>query len=363
MFEVAAGALPRALDRAQPAPGDLRELGRLRPRRPLRHPLDRDLRQAAQGPDPAARALPAGLPGAARGAWRRPPASATCSSCWRRASRSRSSRPRTRWRSSPTPAAGTAAWRAQLARAARAMHAGRSARLVDAGQLLDLIERALRAEPTTRAPARALHPARRDRDPRPRPRPYPHPAQRAPAAQRDPQDDRHGPRPRRSEPPAELPQRDQRADRPGRAGAHQLRLAAVREGDRQADLHDHRAAAQIRRRDPADPLPDRRMRDRLHAADRALLRAAVRGRGQGRDLAAVRDHERARAGRPGDRRGARRGELSRLCPAPRPAVRPDRLLGRRPLARPDRRGLRDRAAALRARPRAGADRASTTSSW
>ena len=42
-------------------------------------------------------------------------------------------------------AAGTAAWRAQLARAARAMHAGRSARLVDAGQLLDLIARALRA--------------------------------------------------------------------------------------------------------------------------------------------------------------------------------------------------------------------------
>ena len=42
-------------------------------------------------------------------------------------------------------AAGTAAWRAQLARAAQAMHAGRSARLVDAGQLLDLIARAIRA--------------------------------------------------------------------------------------------------------------------------------------------------------------------------------------------------------------------------
>jgi phosphoenolpyruvate carboxylase len=42
------------------------------------------------------------------------------------------------------PAAGSEPWRGQLARAARAMHAGRSARLVDAGQLLDLIERALR---------------------------------------------------------------------------------------------------------------------------------------------------------------------------------------------------------------------------
>ncbi|MCC2663604.1 MAG: hypothetical protein K0S35_1526, partial [Geminicoccaceae bacterium] len=39
------------------------------------------------------------------------------------------------------PAAGTDAWREQLARAARAMHAGRNARLVDAGQLLELIER------------------------------------------------------------------------------------------------------------------------------------------------------------------------------------------------------------------------------
>ena len=42
------------------------------------------------------------------------------------------------------PAAGSEPWRGQLARAARAMHAGGSARLVDAGQLLDLIERALR---------------------------------------------------------------------------------------------------------------------------------------------------------------------------------------------------------------------------
>ena len=42
------------------------------------------------------------------------------------------------------PAANSSSWRGQLARAARAMHAGREARLVDAGQLLDLIERALR---------------------------------------------------------------------------------------------------------------------------------------------------------------------------------------------------------------------------
>jgi phosphoenolpyruvate carboxylase len=42
------------------------------------------------------------------------------------------------------PAAGSEPWRGQLARAARAMHAGRSARLVDAAQLLDLIERALK---------------------------------------------------------------------------------------------------------------------------------------------------------------------------------------------------------------------------
>ena len=211
------------------------------------------------------------------------------------------------------------------------------------------------AWPTTPRSTRGLvHPARRDPDPWPRPRPHPHPAQRPPGAQRDPQDHRHGSRPRRSEPSAELSARDRRADRPGRAGAHQLRLAAAREGDRQAHLHDHRAAAQIRRCDPADPLPDRGVRDRLHAADRALLRQAVRGRGQGRDLAAVRDPDRARAGRPGDRRGARRGELSRLCPAPGPALRADRLLGCRPLARPDRRRLRDRAAAPGDRPGAGA---------
>ena len=50
------------------------------------------------------------------------------------------------------PAAGSGPWRGQLARAARAMHAGRSARLVDAGQLLELIERALRltADPLLR---------------------------------------------------------------------------------------------------------------------------------------------------------------------------------------------------------------------
>ena len=42
-------------------------------------------------------------------------------------------------------AAGSAAWRPQLARAAQAMHAGRASRLVDAGQLFDLIERAVRA--------------------------------------------------------------------------------------------------------------------------------------------------------------------------------------------------------------------------
>ena len=41
------------------------------------------------------------------------------------------------------PAAGSAPWRDQLARAARAMHAGRASRLVDAAQLLDLIERAI----------------------------------------------------------------------------------------------------------------------------------------------------------------------------------------------------------------------------
>ena len=219
----------------------------------------------------------AGLPGAARQRSRRPPASAICSSCWTPASRSRSSRPRTRWRSSPmpppAPPPGARSWRAPPGRCTPAA----TSRLVDAGQLLDLIERAIRAERRSALTRAALHPARRDRDPRPRARPHPHPAQRAPAAQRDPQDDRHGPRPRRSEPPAELPQRDRRADRPGRAGAHQLRLAAVREGDRQADLHDHRAAAQIRRCDPADPLPDRRMRDRLHAADRALLRASCSG--------------------------------------------------------------------------------------
>ncbi len=42
-------------------------------------------------------------------------------------------------------AAGAESWPAQLARAARAMHAGRSARLVDPGQLIELIERALAA--------------------------------------------------------------------------------------------------------------------------------------------------------------------------------------------------------------------------
>ena len=40
------GGLPRSLDRTQPAPRDPRQLGGLRPRRPLGHPVAHDLRQA-----------------------------------------------------------------------------------------------------------------------------------------------------------------------------------------------------------------------------------------------------------------------------------------------------------------------------
>ena len=252
------------------------------------------------------------------------------------------------------PAAGSEPWRGQLARAARAMHAGGSARLVDAGQLLDLIERALRtaedatlrrglcilraeirthglglAHTHTRLNARQVHNAIR----------------KTIGMDHSPDDPSH----RLSYLNAISALIDQ--VEPARINFGSLLL------EKATAKRTFMIIAQlleVRRCDPAGPLPDRRVRDRLHAADRALFRQAVRGRGQGRDLAPVRDADRARAGQPGDRRRARRRELSRLCPAPRPALRADRLLRRRPLARPDRGGLRDRAAAPRDRPRAGA---------
>ena len=59
------------------------------------------------------------------------------------------------------PAPGASSWRAPRAPCTPAAHA----RLVDAGQLLDLIERAIRLSRRRRAHPRAVHPARRDRGP------------------------------------------------------------------------------------------------------------------------------------------------------------------------------------------------------
>ena len=100
----------------------------------------------------------------------------------------------------------------------------------------------------------------------------------------------------------------------------------------------------------------------VHAADRPLLRQAVRGRRPDRHLAPVRDPQGARARRRDHRRGAGGPGLSRLPARPRPDLHPDRLLGRRPLHRPARRRGRDRAHPAPAWPTCCARTASPSSS-
>ncbi len=58
VFEVAAEVYPERWTELEPAPSDHRKLGRLRPRRPLRHSLDDDLRQAVAPAGSAARTPP-----------------------------------------------------------------------------------------------------------------------------------------------------------------------------------------------------------------------------------------------------------------------------------------------------------------
>ncbi len=76
-----------------------------------------------------------------------------------------------------------------------------------------------------------------------------------------------------------------------------------------------------------------------------------------RDLAAVRDRGRHASRRPRDRRAARQPAFPRLCAAPRPILRPARLLRLGPLHRPTGRHTRDRALQAPADPALGSARA------
>ena len=99
---------------------------------------------------------------------------------------------------------------------------------------------------------------------------------------------------------------------------HQFRLGRRREGDRATGVHDHGPDAEVSGRQRADPVPDRRVRDLVHAADRPLFRPAVRHRRPDRHLAAVRDHERrSSAASRSSRVRLDSPGLSRLCPRPR----------------------------------------------
>ena len=102
---------------------------------------------------------------------------------------------------------------------------------------------------------------------------------------------------------------------PGGGG---FRRAAGGAGLGRAADDDGGADRQARGRVGAGALPDRRDRDRLHAARRAVARPAVRHRAAYRDQPAVRNRRSAGTGRDGAGGGAAQPALPRL-PAARPA--------------------------------------------
>ncbi len=333
-----ARALSPRVAAAAAAPAHPGDLGRLRHRRSRRHRLDRHLRQAAAGAARPAAPLPwhhPGLPrqgdrrivaGAAPGAPRGAPGT-----------RDQVGRGRPRGARRHRPAGRRVA---QAAGPRRPRH-GQEPRYAP-------LPRRPGARPgrpcpgggaRRRAGPRLVHPARRAHGPGPGRRRHAGADQRHPAAQRDPQDHRHGPCAGRPDAPADLRQRDRAADRVRRARDHQLRLGHRRTGHGPADVHDRGADAQASRRQRADPVPGRRVRDLVHHPDRALLRAPVRGRGADRHLAPVRDPHRPGARGRDHRRCPGRAGLPRLSAQARPHLHPDRLLRRRPLHGPAR-GLR-----------------------
>ena len=140
------------------------------------------------------------------------------------------------------------------------------------------------------------------------------------------------------------------------AGDGRFRRAAGRAGIGDPADDDDRADHQARRRLGAGALPDRRDRDRLHAARRAVARASVRHRAAHRDQPAVRDRRCAGTRRDRAGGGAAQPALPRLSAGDRTAGAAVRLLGFRALCRSARRQLSDRAAAPEDRPDAGGAR-------
>ena len=203
-----ARALSGRMARAAAAAADPRDLGRLRHRRPRRHRLDGHLRQAADGAARPAAPLPLPRPGAA---WRAPRGEPLAVPLLELLE----ARLALAIKSAEDDLvvlddSGSAGFRvAQAAGADRARHGrpSRSSRLTHADQVLDLVERALAAVKDDRLAQELVHPARgaggagsgRRRDACA--------DQRGPAAQRDPQDDRHGPRAGRPDAPPDLRQR------------------------------------------------------------------------------------------------------------------------------------------------------------
>ncbi len=134
----------------------------------------------------------------------------------------------------------------------------------------------------------------------------------------------------------------------------QLRLAGARDRDRHPPARARRPDPEAHRPRHADPLPDRRVREPGDGADRGVLRQAVRRREDRRYFAAVRNPRRARHRRALRRASAGGGSLPRLRARARTSQRANRILGCRPLHRPDPRDTVDRAALQRPRRSHGA---------
>ena len=190
--------------------------------------------------------------------------------------------------------------------------AARETALTTPAPLLPLFQRGDRRPPEDHAQARAVRRPRRAGLARPGAGAHAHAAERG----ADPQRGAPAAGDRR---PAGGPgaspravRRDQRRAGRGAAGAGRFRRAAGRAGLGGPADDDGGADRQAHRWLDAGALPDRRDRNRLHAAGRAVAGAAVRRRAAHRDQPAVRDGggagtRRARAGR-----GAAQPALPRL---------------------------------------------------
>ncbi len=168
-----------------------------------------------------------------------------------------------------------------------------------------------------RLPGRCLILQGRGREPRPGARAHASAHQCHPAPQRHPQADRHGPPARRSELPAELSRGDRRADSPDVTPVR-INFGSIH-GERATARRIFMTLAQMLKLiNSAEPVRFliAECETGLHAADRPLLRQALRRRRPDRPLAALRDREGARARRHAARGGAGLARLSGLSAGP-----------------------------------------------